>query len=217
MNSTTTHPLVAAWLRDLTHLLHGVDPGERAEVLAGVREHLEASLPPGASDEDVRRVLTELGSPQSVADEAYDGRPGPTVDAPQSGQMVTWQASTAVAFNAAGVALLAVMTWAGLQPSTDENLPLMPHPSEIVFGGLMFAIPWIGIVLLSVWTPAWSSRNKLLSIWLFPGLAAGFTGVAIAADVVGPVFALQVPRIGLVAAGVWALVRLWRARSATTR
>ncbi|MEO5981753.1 MAG: hypothetical protein ABIQ13_05500 [Pedococcus sp.] len=77
MSSHTTHPLVDAWLRDLEQLLQGIEPGERAEVLAGVREHLDGSLPAGATDADVRRVLTELGSPQSVADEAYAGRPAP--------------------------------------------------------------------------------------------------------------------------------------------
>ncbi|MFW5475101.1 HAAS signaling domain-containing protein [Knoellia sp. CPCC 206450] len=74
MTPATTHPLVAAWLRDLDLLLHGVEPGERAEVLAGVHEHLDATLPPGSSDADVRRVLADLGSPQSVADETYAGQ-----------------------------------------------------------------------------------------------------------------------------------------------
>ena len=71
MSTPVTHPLVGAYLRDLEMLLHGIEPGERAEVLAGVDEHLEVSLGPEASDDDVRRALAELGSPQSVADEAY--------------------------------------------------------------------------------------------------------------------------------------------------
>ena len=44
MSAHTTHPLVDAYLRDLELLLHGVEPGERAEVLAGVREHLDGRL-----------------------------------------------------------------------------------------------------------------------------------------------------------------------------
>lgn len=75
MTSAVTHPLVSAYLRDLERLLGGIDAGERAEVLAGVHEHLDVTLPPGASDDDVRHTLAELGSPQSVADEAYAGRP----------------------------------------------------------------------------------------------------------------------------------------------
>lgn len=82
MTTPVAHPLVSAYLRDLELLLHGVEPGERAEVLGGVREHLDASLVPGATDDDVRAVLAELGSSQSVADEAYAGRPAPALFAP---------------------------------------------------------------------------------------------------------------------------------------
>lgn len=82
MTSALSHPLVSAYLRDLELLLHGVEPGERAEVLAGVHEHLDTSLTPSASDEDVRRSLAELGSPQSVADEAYAGRSTPASASP---------------------------------------------------------------------------------------------------------------------------------------
>lgn len=80
MTAPTTHPLAAAYLRDLELLLHGVDPGERAEVLAGVREHLEGAVGSGASDDEVRAALAELGPPQAIADEAYAGRsPQPAV------------------------------------------------------------------------------------------------------------------------------------------
>ena len=88
MSSHTTHPLVDAWLRDLEQLLQGIEPGERAEVLAGVREHLDGSLPTGATEDDVRRALAELGSPQSVADEAWAGRPAPVAPAPVSSARV---------------------------------------------------------------------------------------------------------------------------------
>ncbi|MFW5469260.1 hypothetical protein ACOCJ4_04355 [Knoellia sp. CPCC 206435] len=47
MTTPVGHPLVDAYLRDLELLLDGVDPGERAEVLAGVHEHLEVSLASG--------------------------------------------------------------------------------------------------------------------------------------------------------------------------
>lgn len=73
MTTQVAHPLVSAYLRDLELLLHGVASGERAEVLSGVRQHRDASLVPGASDEDVRAVLAELGPAHSVAQEAYAG------------------------------------------------------------------------------------------------------------------------------------------------
>lgn len=75
MNAHATHTLVERYLRDLEGLLQGIDAGERAEVLAGVREHLDGALPPEAADDQVRSALAELGPPQAAADEAYAGRP----------------------------------------------------------------------------------------------------------------------------------------------
>lgn len=64
MTSMLTHPLITACLRDPELLLHGVEPGERAEVLAGVHEHLDASLATGASDDEgpIRARGTRLTS-----------------------------------------------------------------------------------------------------------------------------------------------------------
>ena len=106
MTSALSHPLVSAYLRDLELLLHGVEPGERAEVLAGVHEHLDTSLAPSASDEDVRRSLAELGSPQSVADEAYAGRPAPASVAPPRPRPNPWPAHIANVINGLSLTLL---------------------------------------------------------------------------------------------------------------
>ena len=76
MSPRTTHPLVDAYLRDLELLLHGVEPGERAEVLAGVREHLDGSLTPGADDRAVRaNRFTRNHSPRNglAEDSEIDG------------------------------------------------------------------------------------------------------------------------------------------------
>ena len=61
----------------LNRLLAGIDPGDRAEVMSGVREHLDTALPGSdpVTDDDVRAALAELGPPHAVADEAYAGRP----------------------------------------------------------------------------------------------------------------------------------------------
>ncbi|MFD1506123.1 hypothetical protein FE374_18035 [Georgenia yuyongxinii] len=68
--------LVAAYLDDLGRMLRPVEPTLRAEVLGGVREHIEAVLGarPWDSDE-VEQVLLELGAPEEVASAALeDGR-----------------------------------------------------------------------------------------------------------------------------------------------
>ncbi len=53
------HRLVRAYLADLDRALLGADPQERAETLAAVRDHIADALgvPPGPTDERVRRVL----------------------------------------------------------------------------------------------------------------------------------------------------------------
>jgi uncharacterized membrane protein len=69
-------PLIANYLDELSGLLAGIDPAERAEVIQGVREHLDSTLEGTAGTEmDVRAALAEVGPAQVVADEAYAGRP----------------------------------------------------------------------------------------------------------------------------------------------
>lgn len=72
MNSTQ-HRLVSTYLDDLTRALADLDPADRAEVLAGVREHIDAGLAArgGATSADVSAVLSEVGTPEEVAREAY--------------------------------------------------------------------------------------------------------------------------------------------------
>lgn len=74
---TQNHPLWVSYEQDLSRLLVDLDPGERAEVLAGVREHLDASLGDrdNASSSEIKAVLAELGPPEVVAQEAYAGQP----------------------------------------------------------------------------------------------------------------------------------------------
>jgi hypothetical protein len=69
---TDRHPLIRAYLVDLERALVGVDEAERTEVLASIREHLEAALDgaedPGATE--VEAVLARLGPVERIASEA---------------------------------------------------------------------------------------------------------------------------------------------------
>src|SRR5262245_66415417 len=79
----TRHPAVETYLAELSRLLQGADPAEAAETLAGVREHIDASLAgTDADDAAVQRVLAELGPPQTVAAAAYDVPTGGVPTAP---------------------------------------------------------------------------------------------------------------------------------------
>lgn len=203
MTTPVAHPLVSAYLRDLELLLHGVEPGERAEVLGGVREHLDASLVPGATDDDVRAVLAELGSPHSVADEAYAGRPAPALFAPSRPRPSPWLAHVACFINGVGLALLTLVVVLGVvRPG-----PMTPHPSEWVVMGMGFVIPWSSLMVLTSMTAVWGSADRFRSILLYP---LTFVALAVASLTAIPV-ASPVAATLVIAAAVWVLVRLIRA------
>ncbi|WP_448073798.1 HAAS signaling domain-containing protein [Georgenia yuyongxinii] len=92
--------LVAAYLDDLGRMLGPVDPGLRADVLGGVREHIEAVL--GARPwrpAEVEQVLLELGPPEAVAAAALEDerRDGPGVASTGAGWPgPTWPAADGV-------------------------------------------------------------------------------------------------------------------------
>ncbi|MDO5503830.1 MAG: DUF1700 domain-containing protein [Actinomycetia bacterium] len=64
------HPLVQAYLADLDRALTGSEERERAETLSAITEHLDQRLSHGADEAEVRRVLGELGSVDTIADTA---------------------------------------------------------------------------------------------------------------------------------------------------
>jgi len=80
VNSSDTR--VQTYLDDLARMLSDLDPGERDDVLAGIREHLDATLDehpddPGAVD----AALLRLGPPERVAAEARADQPSRTREA----------------------------------------------------------------------------------------------------------------------------------------
>lgn len=156
-----THPLVDAYLDRLDALLYGASSSTRSEVLAGVREHLHDSLTAAPDEREVRRVLTELGTPEQIADEAYAHQPGRVV---------------------AGVS-------AADSPSPHTDRSWLPW-SVMMLGlltlllFLFLAVPWLNpieLVLAMVYTPSfpafallvvvarsWSVREKLALIGCMP-------------------------------------------------
>jgi len=198
-NTPLSHPLVAAWLSELDGLMQGVDPGERAEVLAGVREHVDAALTGNLSDDRVRAVLAELGSPQSVADEAYAGRPG-LARRPRP----RWLATVAVVLNALGLALLVLISVVG------------PHPLEFLVVGWFYLLPWLAVCVLTALSTVWASRDKALSIALFPATVGVLSILGTFGDrLLAPTMAMLVPFVAFVLAAGGVLLRLHR--SATSR
>lgn len=63
---TVTHPLAIAWLERVEHLADDLPPGERTELLADLREHLEVALTDDPDGAQVGAVLDRLGDPVDV-------------------------------------------------------------------------------------------------------------------------------------------------------
>lgn len=196
MNAATTHPLAAAYLRDLELLLHGLDPGAREEVLSGVREHLTAAVGLQAPSAQVQGVLTELGSPQSIADEAYADQPSTGATAPVPSR---WQAVVACALNGVGLVFLALAsTW-------------MSEPSGILYLASALLMPWAVVVALSMLSPVWTARQKATSVALGPATLVGFALLISAfLAVLGPSPVNAIPAVAIFGASAWILVRLGR-------
>ncbi|MFJ8474452.1 HAAS signaling domain-containing protein [Kitasatospora sp. NPDC094011] len=82
MNNPIEHPLVRAHLDAVARGTATLPPERRRELLADLREHIEVSLTEApATEEAVRAVLAQLGTPRQIADAALaeegQARPAP--------------------------------------------------------------------------------------------------------------------------------------------
>jgi hypothetical protein len=190
---TALHPLVARYLDDLGRLLAGVDPADRAEVLEGVREHLDASLEGTSRTEaDVRAALDELGPPQAVADEAYAGRsPVAAYPVPASVPSTSRGWLPVVVAALEGLSLLAVLALASggsavTTVSSSSSRAGDPHSATVShttfegsigsgFLGLLGALPfWLVLLALVSLTALWTGREKATLLLLMPLAALAF-------------------------------------------
>jgi hypothetical protein len=182
MNQHTTHPLVAAYLTELEQLLAGIDPAERAEVLSGVREHVEVSLPTGgaASDEEVRAVLTELGPPQAVADEAYAGLPAASQPSPPQSRPALERAwvPAAVAILLSLALLSIISTSLGMVSyggSGEDVSHTVAFPTFTFVLLLMTSVLWVPAAALTMMSSLWSRSEGRQLAMLAPGAATALT------------------------------------------
>lgn len=141
---TETPPdLAGRYLDELDRLLTHADPDERADVLAAVREHIEAALAEQAArglPPDVATVLAGLGSPEEVAGGVPDG--GAPGGVPRAAALAgTWVAPVAcllLIVGALGFALIA---------------PL---------------VLWLGGAILMAASPLWQVREKVIALVVSP-------------------------------------------------
>lgn len=150
MNDTTD--AITTYLDDLGRMLAHLDPAERADVLGGVREHVDASLAElghAPSDQEVAAILATLGAPEDVA-RVTSGTP--RVSLPDGG--ATSRPSLGAAWVAPVVFALAIVGIVGA--------PL-----------LLPGVLWLVAAVLLGASPLWTANEK---IW---GIVSGFAaGVA---------------------------------------
>ncbi len=79
---TVTHPLAVAWLDRVERLAADLPAGERAELLADLRDHLDAALAGEPDDATVAAVVNRLGDPADVVAAARSDTPAPATSMP---------------------------------------------------------------------------------------------------------------------------------------
>lgn len=154
MNHTTD--AITAYLDDLARMLAHVDPAERADVLGGVREHVDASLAElghAPSDQEVATVLASLGAPEDVA-RAASGAPrtSPPDGAAPSRPALTGAWVAPVVFALALVGIL--------------GAPL-----------LLPGVLWLVAAVLLGTSPLWTTNEKIWGIVSGFGAGAALLGV----------------------------------------
>lgn len=63
---TTTHPLADDYLRRLERAAKVLPRRERDDLVAEIRSHLDSGLGPEATEADVRNLIDDLGTPESI-------------------------------------------------------------------------------------------------------------------------------------------------------
>jgi hypothetical protein len=222
---------VATYLDDLARMLADLDPGERDDVLAGIREHLDTALAEHPDDPHaVDAVLLRLGPPERVAAEARAGQsastaPSTAVPVPHPGARVAHPTRTRVATGVALALVAALALWILTTRlailallyggwSNDSVEALLPHPSEILLLAPLSPM-WLVPLVLVLMAPEVSARSK---VWLALSGPAAFVLGLIATFWLDPMaVSTSVVVIGLLGVLGLALATLRRVWSETGR
>ncbi|TDC49201.1 hypothetical protein E1212_19090 [Jiangella ureilytica] len=162
MLTATQHQRIDRYLAELDGALGGLPETERADVVAGVREHIEAALTDrgGITDDDVDEVLRALGDPLTIAAGATGddgGSPGPATVASEDDRVRTvpmlqrdWVPGFVMVGLLIGPLVLTLL-------ATIGGIFLLPF---VMLGG--WAVLWI--------SPLWTPLEKLAGTFLLPGV-----------------------------------------------
>jgi len=137
------HPLVDGYLRSLDKTAQGLPRPERDELVAEIRSHLDAALPDGATEADVRNVLDQLGSPDDIVAAA---RPDvPPVTGPRRGLREVFAILLLVTGMPPVIGWLVgagLLLWSPLWSDRQKLLGILVWPGGLFGGFLLAAIPF---------------------------------------------------------------------------
>ncbi len=140
----TSHARVDGYLDELSRMLVDLDPATRDDVLAGVREHLDATLEAHPDDTHaVDEALLRLGPPERIAAEARADHPTAPVGAPAPGlPHRAWLVAglcltllSTVPFTVATAIGRLLETLATDRAGFPSSFPLLHGPFEMAFLG----------------------------------------------------------------------------------
>jgi uncharacterized membrane protein len=158
MLTATQHERIDRYLAELTGALGDLPEAERDDVVAGIREHVQAALAarPAVTDADVDEVLRALGDPLAIAAEATgDDSGGPAVVTPGDGRrrdvpLTARDWIPAAVFALLGAAPLVLGFFVGL------------------LGGF-FLLPFALVAGWVLWvSPLWTVGEKVAATFLLP-------------------------------------------------
>lgn len=207
MNSSDTR--VQAYLDDLARMLSDLDPGERDDVLVGIREHLDAEIGSGdGGDAAVQAALLRLGPPEEVAAEARRGaepahgirdagprQPGSTTGA-------AWARVAVATTLLATMPFLLLALWSrisaiGRSGGTgwqDEMGMFGAHGAEVAILMVLVSPLWVVALVCTLVAPGLTPRTRarlalvgpvafvvtvIAAAWWSPGLLSSVLSVAI--------------------------------------
>ncbi|MBM6403026.1 hypothetical protein JQN72_02025 [Phycicoccus sp. CSK15P-2] len=195
---TTAHARVESYLGELDRMLAGLDPATRDDVLAGIREHLDATL--AEHPEDPRALndaLLRLGPPEHVAADARSGGAPPPSRRWGPGA-VAWASVGVLATGVATAPFLVLESMTYLIGIFGDRVA-----DELYLGGLSilasasWATPiWLAGLVAVVVSPRFTRRTRMLlavcgpatlaSRWASTALALGNTDSRLVAAAVIP-------------------------------
>jgi hypothetical protein len=164
---------VERYIHELAIALAGLPVSEREDVIAGVREHIDAALAGFDHGEvDVQRVLDSLGDPLVIAADAGAA----PVDADQPSE--SRSGATASETVASGPAPLLERDWVPAAPILLYAGGLLvklvdPYVTGGYVAGLLGTLAWLTALAVLVASPLWRTSEKTI------GASIGIAGVAL--------------------------------------